>query len=82
MESRPAPLAPGLATPSRSTVTEDMTPAHLRGEAIRVLATPEMVRLVEQTAIQAVQPLLAPGQTTVGTRSTSPTWPAPRRAWR
>jgi predicted thioesterase len=33
-----------------------------------VLATPEMVRLVEQTAIQAVQPLLKPGQATVGTR--------------
>jgi predicted thioesterase len=50
------------------TVTEEMTPAHLRGDAIRVLATPEMVRLVEQTAIQAVQPALEAGQTTVGTR--------------
>ena len=68
MESRPAPLAPGLVHSQSIEVTEDMTPAHLRGEPIRVLATPEMVRLVEQTAIQAVQPLLAPGQTTVGTR--------------
>lgn len=68
MESRAAPLAPGLTHAQSVTVTEDMTPAHLRGEAVRVLATPEMVRLVEQTAIQAVQPLLAPGQTTVGTR--------------
>jgi predicted thioesterase len=50
------------------TVTEAMTPAHLRAEPIRVLATPEMVRLVEQTAIEAVRPLLPPGQTTVGTR--------------
>ena len=44
-----------------------MTPPHLRGDAIRVLATPDMVRLVEQTAIQSVQPHLKPGQTTVGT---------------
>jgi fluoroacetyl-CoA thioesterase len=68
MESRPAPLEPGLTHSQSVQVTEDMTPGHLRNEPIRVLATPEMVRLVEQTAIQAVQPLLAPGQTTVGTR--------------
>jgi predicted thioesterase len=60
-------LAPGLKYAQSVTVTEDMTPAHLRGDAIRVLATPEMVRLVEQTAIQCVQPHLKPGQTTVGT---------------
>jgi predicted thioesterase len=61
-------LAPGLRHSHSITVTEEMTPPHLRQEPIRVLATPEMVRLVEQTAIQAVQPLLEPGQTTVGTR--------------
>jgi len=60
-------LAPGLKHTQSVTVTEEMTPPHLRGDAIRVLATPDMVRLVEQTAIQAVQPLLKPGQTTVGT---------------
>ena len=60
-------LAPGLKHSQTVAVTEDMTPAHLRGDAIRVLATPEMVRLVEQTAIQCVQPHLKPGQTTVGT---------------
>ena len=68
MESQPAPLAPGLTHSQAFKVTEEMTPSHLRDESIRVLATPEMVRLVEQTAIRAVQPLLAPGQTTVGTR--------------
>ena len=68
MSAGPAPLAPGLRYSQSVTVTEAMTPAHLRAEPIRVLATPEMVRLVEQTAIQAVQPLLQPGQTTVGTR--------------
>src|SRR5215510_12357993 len=60
-------LAPGLKHSQSVTVTEDMTPAHLRGDAIRVLATPEMVRLVEQTAIQCVQPYLKPGQSSVGT---------------
>ena len=68
MGSPPAQLAPGLKHSQAVKVTEAMTPPHLRAEAIRVLATPEMVRLVEHTAIQAVQPLLAPGQTTVGTR--------------
>jgi fluoroacetyl-CoA thioesterase len=60
-------LAPGLKHSQAVTVTEDMTPSHLRGDAIRVFATPEMVRLVEQTAIQCAQPHLAEGQTTVGT---------------
>jgi len=60
-------LAPGLKHTQSIMVTEDMTPPHLRGDVIRVLATPDMVRLVEQTAIQSVQPHLKPGQTTVGT---------------
>ena len=60
-------LKPGLKHTQSITVTEEMTPPHLRGDAIRVLATPDMVRLVEQTAIQGVQPHLQPGQTTVGT---------------
>lgn len=60
-------LAPGLTHQQSVTVTEDMTPSHLRSDAIRVLATPEMVRLVEQTAIQCVQPHLKPGQSSVGT---------------
>lgn len=61
-------LAPGLRHSKSVTVTADLTPAHLRGEPIRVLATPELVRLVEQTAIECVAPHLGPGQTTVGTR--------------
>src|SRR3972149_7795335 len=54
----PAPGAPPPAPP----------PGHGRGGRTRVLATPEMIRLVEQTAIECVAPHLAPGQTTVGTR--------------
>jgi predicted thioesterase len=64
----PPPLAPGLKHVRTVKVTDDMTPAHLRNEPIRVLSTPDMIRLIEQTAIEAVQPSLAPGQATVGTR--------------
>lgn len=60
-------LAAGLSHSQPVMVTTDMTPAHLRGDAIRVLATPEMIRLIEQTAIECVQTHLGPGQTTVGT---------------
>jgi predicted thioesterase len=50
------------------TVTDDMTPAHLRHEPIRVVSTPDLIRLIEQTAIEGTQPYLPDGQTTVGTR--------------
>jgi predicted thioesterase len=61
-------LQVGLTHVARVTVTDDMTPAHLRGEPLRVLSTPDMIRLIERTAIECVQPHLAPGQATVGTR--------------
>ena len=61
-------LAAGLVHTRTLTVTDEMTPAHLRSEPIRVLSTPDMIRLIEQTAIEAVAPLLDPGQATVGTR--------------
>jgi predicted thioesterase len=67
-EATPRPLAVGLTHSRSVTVTDDMTPAHLRSEPIRVLSTPDMIRLIEQTAIEAVAPCLAPGQATVGTR--------------
>lgn len=61
-------LAVGLRHSRSVTVTDDMTPSHLRSEPIRVLSTPDLIRLIEQTAIEAVTPSLAPGQATVGTR--------------
>jgi len=67
-DTRSAQLAVGLTHSRTITVTDDMTPAHLRHEPIRVLSTPDMIRLVEQTAIEAVVPFLSPGQATVGTR--------------
>jgi predicted thioesterase len=67
-DSGARPLAVGLTYSRQVKVTDEMTPAHLRHEPIRVLSTPDMIRLIEQTAIEAVQPSLAPGQATVGTR--------------
>jgi len=58
----------GLKHTSTHKVTDDMTPPHLRGEPLRVLSTPTMIALIERTAIDCVQPHLAPGQATVGTR--------------
>ncbi|MBI1735926.1 MAG: thioesterase family protein [Candidatus Rokubacteria bacterium] len=61
-------LAAGLTYSRKVTVTDDMTPGHLRHEPIRVLSTPDLIRLIEQTAIEATQPHLPENQTTVGTR--------------
>jgi fluoroacetyl-CoA thioesterase len=61
-------LQPGLTHVAKVGVTDDMTPPHLRGEPLRVLATPTMIALIERAAIECVQPHLAPGQATVGTR--------------
>lgn len=61
-------LAVGFTYSRKVTVTDDMTPAHLRHEPIRVLSTPDMIRLIEQTAIEGTQPYLPDGQSTVGTR--------------
>ena len=67
-DSAPSKLEVGLTHVASITVTDDMTPAHLRGEPLRVLSTPDMIRLIERTAIEAVQPCLSAGQATVGTR--------------
>ncbi len=61
-------LAVGLRYSRSVKVTDDMIPSHLRNDPVRVLSTPDMIRLVEQTAIEATQPYLKPGQATVGTR--------------
>ena len=61
-------LAVGMKYSRNVMVTDEMTPAHLRQDPVRVLSTPDMIRLIEQTAIEATQPHLAAGQATVGTR--------------
>jgi predicted thioesterase len=61
-------LQAGMTFEKTLTVTEDLTASHLTGHGIRVLATPEMVRLIEHCARDGVQPFLQPNQNTVGIR--------------
>ena len=56
-------LAPGLTGSATYTVTDDMSPPHLPN---KVLSTPDMIRLIEVTCLQAAQEHLDEGETTVG----------------
>ncbi len=53
----------GLESSARYTVTEDMSPPHL---PMKVLSTPDMIRLIEQTCLLLAQEHLDDGETTVG----------------
>lgn len=57
-------LAPGLSHHATYAVTPDMSPPHIDG----ILATSQMIGLIEHTCLAALSPLLEDGQTTVGTR--------------
>lgn len=57
-------LRAGLTHEAAYTVTPDMRPPHLDG----ILSTSRMIGLVEDTCLALVQPLLAEGEITVGTR--------------
>lgn len=57
-------LVEGLTGSETYTVTEDMSPPHL---PMKVLSTPDMIRLIEQTCLVGVQGHLDDGETTVGT---------------
>ena len=61
-------LRVGLTCEKTITVTEDLTARHLAGKGVNVFSTPEMVRLMEQCALEGVLPLLQPNQNTVGIR--------------
>ncbi len=61
-------LKVGLTFEKTMTVDESHAARHLAGKGIRVLSTPEMVRLMEECALEGVLPLLQPGQNTVGIR--------------
>ncbi|MCB0992482.1 MAG: thioesterase family protein [Acidimicrobiales bacterium] len=56
-------IEPGLTNSQTYTVTDDMSPPHL---PMKVLSTPDMIRLIEGTCLFGVQPHLPEGQTTVG----------------
>jgi fluoroacetyl-CoA thioesterase len=61
-------LRVGLTFEKTITVAESHVARHLAGKGIRVFSTPEMVRLMEECALEGVLPLLQPEQNTVGVR--------------
>ena len=63
--SKPAPGLRGAAT---LTVSADDTAVAQKSGSVPVLATPRLVALMEEAAVNAVRAALAPGETTVGTR--------------
>ncbi len=56
-------LQPGLSATARYMVTEDMSPPHLPA---KVLSTPNMIGLIEQTCLLLAQEHLDDDETTVG----------------
>ncbi len=58
-------LRPGLVGEVRHVVQEVDTAAHLGSGTLAVLATPALVRWMEQAAVQAIAEHLPPGQTSV-----------------
>jgi fluoroacetyl-CoA thioesterase len=59
-------VVPGLTAERQTVVTEDNTAKHLGSGNVEVFATPEMVRLMEEAGVAAVDHLLPEGQRTVG----------------
>ena len=59
-------IVPGLAGQLEMVVHEENTAQHLGSGNVAVLATPEMVRLMEKAAVAAVDHLLPDGHRTVG----------------
>lgn len=60
-------FAIGMTGEASLTVSEVHTAAHVGSGGVDALATPEMVRLMEQAAVAAGDHLLPPGYRTVGT---------------
>lgn len=59
-------VQPGLVGEREIQVGMEQTARHLGSGNVLVLATPEMIRLMEGAAVQAVDPLLPDGYQTVG----------------
>jgi len=57
-------LQPGLSAEITAEVDDSLVVKHVGGDG--VLSTPSMIGLMERAGIQAVQPYLGEGQTTVG----------------
>ncbi len=58
----------GLCKEVEITVNQDMTASSLKSGGIDVLSTPYMIALMENAALNAVQPYLEEGKSTVGTQ--------------
>lgn len=56
----------GLTGEATVEVVPEVTARHLGSGAVAVFATPEMVRLMERAAVNALKPYLAEGQQSVG----------------
>lgn len=61
-------LHPGIIGRAETTVTEENTAAAMGSGLLPVFATPAMLALMEQAAASSVQPFLAEGEGSVGTR--------------
>ncbi|MBC8265296.1 MAG: thioesterase family protein [Anaerolineales bacterium] len=61
-------IVPGLVGQLEMVVREENTAQHLGSGNVAVLATPEMVRLMEKAAVAAVDHLLPDGYRTVGVK--------------
>jgi len=59
-------IVPGLIGQREMLVHEENTARHLGSGNVAVLATPEMIRLMEKTAVAAIDHLLPDGYRTVG----------------
>lgn len=62
------PISPGMEKTVEITVTEDRLASALGSGMARVFATPGMIALMENAAMQAIHDALPEGFTSVGTR--------------
>jgi fluoroacetyl-CoA thioesterase len=60
-------LRPGLSGSAELVVADEHTAPRVGSGAIRVLATPVMINLIEAAALAAVEHLLPPGHQSLGT---------------
>lgn len=60
-------LKPGLTARLDMVVTEELTASHIGSGTVPVLSTPMMIMAMEQVSHKAVESLLEPTQSTVGT---------------
>jgi len=61
-------LKPGLTGTAKTTVTKEKTAKEVKSGSLEVFATPMLVALMEEAAVKALADIVAPSETTVGTR--------------